>query len=623
MSNAPAQPAKPLLACRAKQNWKCNSFEVDQNPGPKLELTKGDLGWAHNQRGPWLNVDIKQNGKFERGWVHVSAIEIGQRHADPIPIKFPPPVPLPGPPPINPNNDVLMKTLKAIWYTIKNSGNAIVDTSDQQKPSIQRVLFGAGVDRYAELIYRNIVPEALAVMRNGNFDPRDLVDRVPEIGPLHSPDAVRGTYIYYFNDVKDGLAHMANADNPPRDALYSGQSMNFPNRQTMHEACIDNKPHQGKQDSLKYRVARTSPPGGRKMIPLILFRTDDPEVAHFTPGVMMNVAELTQVCLFQSWLPLLIKGSPPATSGTRVADYEYARKLSNMMRLINSKTGWNPRPTLGLNWMTPAVSFSEQDREWLSWYNLDRGCHIYRASRKVSMRTQGGHIEPSIHWRSSRQSYLNISERLARDANFANGDSITIVVEIRNDGSRYCDHPLPLIRVPRPCHNKEFEKLRSMSVQIQWVDKRTQAWKAAYVQMITIRKGPPQGELTHLVHGMDLFSTLTQTTYRETAEKPGWLNPLDNTVIRQLRVSHISQEAEVLVDPLRGEVRDWPKNNTVAENTTRLRQCMPTSFRSDVYFGKKPTGGSWNHRAKCDLCLSSSDVRKVSSPLLMIYTHNF
>ena len=198
-----------------------------------------------------------------------------------MPIKIPKPLPPRGPPPINPTDDVLMKTLKAMWSTIKTNKDLLVRSSDRQNQGINRALIGPGVDKYAEIIYRSILPEAVQVMRNGNFNPRDLVSQLPPVGPEHSSKSVRGTYIYFFESVNDGLARVANASNPPRDTLYSGQSMDIPNRRSMHLARLRNVPHQGQEGSTLYRVGRSSPENGRNMVPFILFRADDEEVAHY------------------------------------------------------------------------------------------------------------------------------------------------------------------------------------------------------------------------------------------------------------------------------------------------------------------------------------------------------
>lgn len=84
---------------------------------------------------------------------------------------------------------------------------------------------------------------------------------------------------------------------------------------------------------------------------------------HYGKSRLLHIAELTAVCLFRSWYPILLQGEP--SSPSLVSDYEYARLFTAVMDRVCKQVAWNPRPTLGLNWQTPAMTRVDEDREWI------------------------------------------------------------------------------------------------------------------------------------------------------------------------------------------------------------------------------------------------------------------
>lgn len=108
-----------------------------------------------------------------------------------------------------------MKTLRAIWATIKGGRDTLLRPNEKNDQIIGRALFGPYVDRYADILYSSLAPEAIQIMQTGRFDPRDLVGRLERVGPQFNSQGARGTYIFFFGDINHGLANLVDRNNPP------------------------------------------------------------------------------------------------------------------------------------------------------------------------------------------------------------------------------------------------------------------------------------------------------------------------------------------------------------------------------------------------------------------------
>lgn len=497
-----------------------------------------------------------------------------------------------------------MKTLRAIWSSIKVGRNALLRPNERNDQVIGRVLFGPYVDSYADILYRSLTPEAIQVMRNGRFNPRDLVAQLQPVGSQFNSRVACGTYILFFGDINHGFSRLVDRNNPPSDAIYAGQTVDYPDRLSRHMAVMESE-----RDSNIYRVGRTSPEHMRNMLPFFTFRPDDPAIVEQGLTQILNIAELTQVCLFQSWVPLLTRQAPSTGTGGHILHYEHASTFANMMKLVCQTTGWDPSPTVGLNWQTPVLSQSKLEREWIVWYDYQRSSYIYRSSHQVLVYNANRSTQVNIHWGSDPR-LISLPVEVQAMAEFESGDPVTLMVEIKHDTQRYLDHPVPYIRVPRPCHNEEFEKLRSMSVQLQWLHRATGQWKGVVLQLKNVRN-QTQGEFNFLKAGMILFSTLTQTTYRQA---PQWWPNADRTIVRHLKMDHLQQKAWLPANQIAGKIKDWPRNFTVQENADRLRRSIPQDLVSDVAIGARPAAAGG---ARCDLCKSLVDV-SYFSPCIMV-----
>lgn len=232
--------------------------------------------------------------------------------------------------------------------------------------------------------------------------------------------------------------------------------------------------------------------------------------------------------------------------------------------------------------------------------------YIYRFQGTVSVYDNvRGKSYKGIRWRS-KDFAIFISERVQDVAQFVNGDSVTLQVELAYNGTTYTDHNIPWVRVPLPCHNAEFGKLRSMGVFVQWIDKTTNRWMNAPLQTTQTRKRTGD-KFTVFISGMVLFSALTQTTY---SNAPGWNVALDRTTIRPLRTYWLRQEAVLSATPVAGRVVEWPHNHSLERNKQKIIDMIPADLVGRIVIGARP---DFAKKIKCDLCTSLADVSHFSN----------
>jgi hypothetical protein len=98
------------------------------------------------------------------------------------------------------SDNVLQTTLKTLWNLIKTNPKRVLPPEQHGNTDITKVSFGPNVKLYADIIDKAIIPEALAFMRDGRFDPRETMQNTT---PLHSADHHADTrfeiYIYLFD----------------------------------------------------------------------------------------------------------------------------------------------------------------------------------------------------------------------------------------------------------------------------------------------------------------------------------------------------------------------------------------------------------------------------------------
>lgn len=325
-------------ACVATANWVPSQQQSGQYPTPKISVSKDEQG-SYDQVLPtgWTRVSIKDIVGYKIGWVPTNVVRFGLPIITPLPIKTPTvnPAPAPAPAPLE-IDDVYLKALKQLWNRIKARPELAVRQADRSNENITKVLFGPGVDHYAQIIYRNTVPEAMPMLTTGRFDPRELSRQMrPVDETAHHINRVFGIYLYLFEDIPTNYTKW-DTSNQARDSLYIGQTLDFPDRQNGHEAYFTKPRPEG--DSNLYQVGRRA--ARKKMTPLVVFRHDDPLIAQLGKSIIIEATELTFVCLFQSWFPRLYKEQPAQGAGGQIkVPYEYAAKYFGLVNQIKAQTG--------------------------------------------------------------------------------------------------------------------------------------------------------------------------------------------------------------------------------------------------------------------------------------------
>ncbi len=110
------------------------------------------------------------------------------------------------------------------------------------------------------------------------------------------------------------------------NAVYIGQSTNFQARDASHESKTNNT---GKSNH--YRLAREA--HELRVIPLIV------EPASGAIAAFKDVAELTMVCLFKAWYPILYTPSDINILGSYGIDFDACITFSRLMTDVATRTG--------------------------------------------------------------------------------------------------------------------------------------------------------------------------------------------------------------------------------------------------------------------------------------------
>jgi hypothetical protein len=605
MSSASFIGPRPVeLACVVKADYTPNTSQ--QSPNPSIKVQSNEVGYVGAEKAGWSYITVHHHGIKRTGWVPSAVIQKGNTRAAPLLIQEPniPPPTSPAPAP-SPSDDIVLKTITEFWSMIKKHPTTAVRVAERSERTVTRVLYGPGLDHYASILHRCMVPEArdFIVQKNGHFDPRELINRMEGIDKTkHNSENCFGTYIIGFFDIA-GI-FIAERDNKwARDALYGGQTLDFPDRERGHEYDLK-KP--SNRPAMLYKIGSTA--SMHKMAPLFVFNHDDPDVVRFGKQIILEAAELTTVCLFRSWQPKLYKSEPvQGAGGFDILAYAYAKIYNELMAKVEKKTGWNPRPTVGLNKKTPALCQDRHERQWIQYFSPDVGSFFFRWRCSVSVYTK--HKKHYVVWRNP-DFQITIPESVQKVANFCHGDTVVLQIEIANDGNQYRTHPQQYVRIPTPCHNQEIEKLKSMGMRLQWFDKKQRRWLSSLLQ-ITQVKHRSQNEYSNIIQGMHLFAAMTQLTYRGA---PNWMRPLDRTTIVKVDYDHLRQTAALRGLPTVGTLKNWPRNWTMEENVGRIEQLIPPHMKPKVTIGRKPARMMPSHRSRCDLCISTADVSSPSSP---------
>ena len=443
------------------------------------------------------------------------------------------------------------------------------------------------------VFYLAIVPQARAIMANGNFN----VDQLATLPRITSKwPKVAGLYLILYR----GFGGRKSGNTIYYTAVYIGQTVDFQKRQDAHQR---NRANNFK--STHYTLA--SKATEMIMVPLLLQHTDS------VPKAFLDIAEFSMVALLGSWYPGLFRPLDPEAYGAYSIDHEACMMFSELMMVVFNRSGWSRGRVYGLNWKTPIVRHPKFDMKWTAWYDESASSFVYR-TKKVLHVSSG---EALVHWHGSGR--LQIPLEVANDAGFKNGQSIHLVVELRKRGDRYITHPTRYVRFPPMVgRNPRLEQLRALAIKIQWLPEGATKWKQYYIERSRLWQPIGNGNDILRIYrsGLMVLNDVEKIRY---TEGPDWLPSLAPTGIQFLRYSHLEQK--LVVEMVSPTVKPWPQDNTMQQNTQRLLQLFPPASSPDTVIGRQPAPGFFPRARKaCDICLTQRTVSTGSFFQLKIHT---
>lgn len=367
------------------------------------QAVQGEQGWGFTYRtvpgregAPenWVWVVVCVGGTTRRGWVPIEKLRIGEFLRSPLPIQYAKAQPALPQLTHRQTDSVLYRTMKGVWQMIKDNKETVLEplggepdgNEDAFGEDTRDLLYGPETGRYVDLMYDSVVPELRNIMDNGTFSPRSFVNppygtRVKQVTKDWPGDEWAVIYAMVTEGVTHGLTKCVDPPSTNNMAIYIGQSGRTPDRCIIpgnsHLWWIQN-PQSGKTAlAEKYQIART----GRKTIwiPVVMIRKSHPALARLGWTKFLHIAELTFVTLLRTWNPLVLRPSTnPHELGSYARDYESAAIFRKFIDEVSRRTGWNPEPTLGMNWTTPIFSQMFWERAWISWYDRDRQSWVFR-----------------------------------------------------------------------------------------------------------------------------------------------------------------------------------------------------------------------------------------------------
>ncbi|KAM0361295.1 hypothetical protein ACHAP4_001759 [Fusarium culmorum] len=246
-----------------------------------------------------------------------------------------------------PAGTVLQETLRELWRMIPAERDTITQVISGLSEQSRAVFFHRHAERYADVVHQCMVPQARAIMANGNFNVEQL-RTLPTITPNWPKFA--GVYLIIYDDFggrKCGntIYHIA---------IYIGQTVAFQQRREAHQRHTANG-----ERSKHYTLAANA--NQVRMVPLIIQNTQD------VPEAFLDIAEFSMVALLGSWYAPLHNPLQPNAFGAYSMDHEACMMFSRLMMVVSNKTGWNRGLTYGLNWNTPIVRHPNFDMKWTSY----------------------------------------------------------------------------------------------------------------------------------------------------------------------------------------------------------------------------------------------------------------
>lgn len=142
---------------------------------------------------------------------------------------------------------------------------------------------------------------------------------------------------------------------PGQNGVYAGKSINVGNRLGKHAAALNGaKPPKGHM----YSRAR-----GAESWRMVVW-TDLSGLPQDQADAMLQIAEQTAVCLFATITPTLNHLDDLSTIVSYYFDYLATRRFQTLANKVFNKTGWEPRPAVGLNWTSPMMESMNMHTAW-------------------------------------------------------------------------------------------------------------------------------------------------------------------------------------------------------------------------------------------------------------------
>ncbi|KAG6365207.1 hypothetical protein INS49_006815 [Diaporthe citri] len=510
----------------------------------------------------------------------------------------------------------LMRTLEDLWKTIAASKNALLEPIKHTDiNTVEQAIFGPHSSLFAPAFYACLLLQAQDIMKNGVFNPRDFVTRLPEINSKdHSSTA--GCYLWVYADIKETKVKLILHDPTITDAVYPGQSGDMYDRRYRHERFL-----KGELDSKSnhYRVGKGAQ--RRAMVPFLLVNYKDNSVKKALDAIglarFLDVLELTLVCLFQSWYPILIHDDPAQPLKRELAagslrEIQYAKILNGIMVKVRGRTGWAPRRTVGLSWLTPVFSQINSDRTIMYWYDYKQKAYIFRTRRPLVASSKEAGSNQLVLTKALK---LAVQKDVIKEGNLKNGQELHIQFRIGydRDAGRYTKVVAPYVRMPAVTRNMEFLKLLSLSIQIQWADRETGVWKAAILQRTKMLEFDKEAnELNAVTFGMRLSVLLTRTHYMNAQVPiPAWVRDVSGVGrydVKEVFYDHLRQQ--YCVRPAQVQNVLWPPH--LDDLSRRFMQerlvhgLSRVNGNPKIAIGTKPKDlPKW--RMNCDCCISLND----------------
>lgn len=604
------------VACVIIADWTPSDQQM-QSSG-MIPVKKDSLGWAYKHSQGFAYVELVPKGTT--GWIPVAVIQTGAAKVDKD--KIPMVIPatdsgITNLPPESKMPNCLQRTLEDLWKTIAASQDALLEPIKHTDiNSVKQALFGPHTSLFGPAFYGCLLPKARDVMKDGIFNLRNLVTHLPEIN-AKDHNRVAGCYIWVYYDIKETNVKLILHDATITDAVYPGQTVDLYDRKYQHERYLS-----GELDSNSnhYRVGKGA--FERHMVPLLLINYEDVHVKRAIDAIglakVIDVLELTLVCLFQSWYPILIHDDPAHPLKRELAagslrEIQYAKVLNDIMVKVRARTGWSPRRTVGLSWLTPFFSQINSDRTIMYWYDDEQKAYIFRTRRPlIATEKESG----TTQLRLTSACKLAVPKEIIKEGNLKKGQELHIQFKIGYDREtgKHTKVVAPYARMPAISRNMEFLKLLSLSIQIQWIDPKSEVWHAAMLQrtkMLDIDN--ETGELTAVMFGMRIWILLTRTHYSNAnGPVPAWVPDVSGVGrydVKEVFYDHLRQQYGVR--PAQVQSIPWPRN--LDDGARRSMQKSLVSSLSKVggnpkiTIGVKP-GDLPKSRVNCDCCISLNDV---------------